>query len=221
MKAASTQYPQMTCRYDSTEWLDVLYTPNCDAPSGFAAASSNEGMPALFPGDDMSLPQSSPGVLGPGVDVLPALSARKTGGLFKRARNGVGVKLVGVVEIVESAKQNKVIDEVPIERRYRTCPTGGRFKFDHFEVRVVFSFRCLVGALDQRFSFALAKVLFVCFQRRECPEDRATNRASGRRNRGNSSSFHVFLSRIVGRKSCSMFSHFAAAAAQYDHREGA
>ncbi|KVL84975.1 hypothetical protein WT02_04985 [Burkholderia stagnalis] len=40
MKAASTQYPQMTCRYDSTEWLDVLYTSVRNTPGGVADAAN-------------------------------------------------------------------------------------------------------------------------------------------------------------------------------------
>lgn len=208
-------------RYDSTERLDALNTPCCNAPSSCVGASSNEEMPALSPGDDMVLPRSLPGFVGPGVDVLLALNARKTSGLFKRFGNRVRIKFVGVVEIVESSKQDKVIDDIPIERRYRPRPSGRRFELEHLDVRTVLGSRSFICALDQRLSFTLAKILLVRLQRRERPEDRATNCASSRRNRGNSSSFHVFTSQIVGRKSCSMFSHSAAVAAQHDHREDA
>ncbi|KVA59990.1 hypothetical protein WI61_25425 [Burkholderia cepacia] len=41
MKAAHSQSSDMTCRYDSTEWLDVLYTSVRDTPGGVADAANH------------------------------------------------------------------------------------------------------------------------------------------------------------------------------------
>lgn len=41
MKATLYQSPAMTCRYDSTEWLDVLYTSVRNTPGGVADAANH------------------------------------------------------------------------------------------------------------------------------------------------------------------------------------
>lgn len=41
MKATLYQSPVMTCRYDSTEWLDVLYTSVRNTPGGVADAANH------------------------------------------------------------------------------------------------------------------------------------------------------------------------------------
>ncbi|CAN0626440.1 conserved protein of unknown function [Burkholderia multivorans] len=41
MKATAYQSPTMTCRYDSTEWLDVLYTSVRNTPGGVADAANH------------------------------------------------------------------------------------------------------------------------------------------------------------------------------------
>ncbi|NTZ07275.1 hypothetical protein FCJ60_16330 [Burkholderia metallica] len=41
MKAAHSQCSDMTCRYDSTEWLDVLYTSVRNTPGGVADAANH------------------------------------------------------------------------------------------------------------------------------------------------------------------------------------
>ncbi|ALK19121.1 hypothetical protein CEQ23_18535 [Burkholderia cepacia] len=41
MKATVYQSPTMTCRYDSTEWLDVLYTSVRNTPGGVADAANH------------------------------------------------------------------------------------------------------------------------------------------------------------------------------------
>lgn len=156
----------MTCRYDSTEWLDAYSSP-CAAEQQFSGSA-----------------------LGPGSDVSLAIGARKTRCIVKRTRNGARIKFFRFIEVDEPVEKDKVVDQVAAKRRYRS--TGPAFALDlrDFKVREMLRSRSVIRSLDKVLSMSLSNGLPSGNQRRDRPASGAEDCADCARECGDGGCVH-------------------------------
>ncbi|MBJ9616280.1 hypothetical protein KTE49_11880 [Burkholderia multivorans] len=166
MKASQSQSCHMICRYDSAELLDAHANP-CATQGRFSG-------PAL----------------GPGLDVSLAISARKTRCIIKRTRNGARVKLVHFLEVYQPVEQDKVVDQVTTERRYRSAGPAFTFDFCDLNVRKMLRSRSVVRSLDKMLSLSLSNGLASGNHRRDRAANGAQDHADRARERGDSGRIH-------------------------------